>query len=392
MKRPLTHSFPMKVFAFLLSVVCFVTGFCSTGVIAAMTTFRGYGADRVEVVTDKLLEDYYARYFHLILERYRAGGEPEATEYADRVGIYYTVEDAAGDTLATNFLGQKYRVKIQQLIARDTQISVNDSSQAEEDPLSDLPLREEGENDPGVSSFPGDGTESGEEKTVTARLYVTIYGVGTPRTPNWQEGMRLVEIGWELRYTALAALFISFVLLVILLIYLFSAAGRRKDRDEPVCNFADRIPLELYTAFYVGLAVAAAAAAVGLYRALGQLDLLLWLAILVVGATLTFIFAVFYFLSIATRIKTGRFWKNTVVYWLFSLLKKLFARMKRLYFRADLVPRVAAVTALISLGDLVAAVVVSILTRMPLWAIFMGLQLILTVPYFIWIAASVERV
>ncbi len=124
----------------------------------------------------------------------------------------------------------------------------------------------------------------------------------------WVWMFRLVEKYWNL---FLAALVASVLLGVADFIVLCCMAGHRKGREEIVLNWADRIPFDLYAA--VLLVAAITLLALCLEFAFWNFDLfanVLGMAGMVAAAML----ALAVVLSFATRVKVGKWWRNTVIY------------------------------------------------------------------------------
>lgn len=130
---------------------------------------------------------------------------------------------------------------------------------------------------------------------------------------------RIYEFLYPLRNQIIWICALSAVFFLIDLIFLLCAAGHRKGTEEVVRNHQDKIPLDLY--------LTAAAVAGG------------WLLSVMFGDTwintpvdviLYFILVLIFFLiclatvmTLATRIKYGKFWRNTIIYRLIKLLGKI---------------------------------------------------------------------
>jgi Signal transduction histidine kinase len=109
-----------------------------------------------------------------------------------------------------------------------------------------------------------------------------------------------------LRY-ALIAFAVGTVLLVIALgIFLLIVAGHRKDTDEIIPSFIDRIPIEALFFICVMIVIAM----LFIYNELYYLEIL----ILIVAIIFYFI-AVTFIMSVAVRIKLRTFWKNSIIYY-----------------------------------------------------------------------------
>ncbi len=124
---------------------------------------------------------------------------------------------------------------------------------------------------------------------------------------HWVRLFQMVETYWNLLLAALAA---SVLLGVADFVVLCCMAGHRKGREEIVLNWADRIPFDLYAA--VLLVAAITLLAMCFEFAFGTLDLfanVLGMAGVLAAAMLVLAIA----LSFVTRVKAGKWWRNTVV-------------------------------------------------------------------------------
>ena len=122
-------------------------------------------------------------------------------------------------------------------------------------------------------------------------------------------------------------LFIALILACF--IFLFCSAGHRKGETEPRLNLVDRIPLDLYAAAVVMACVGIfafwtnrffygdAMYIVRVYNYSIGIQLVL-LALTLVGVFFGLILALL--LSFATRVKCGKWWRNTVIYRVLRLI------------------------------------------------------------------------
>ena len=112
------------------------------------------------------------------------------------------------------------------------------------------------------------------------------------------------------------------------LVFLLCAAGHREGSEGIVPNHQDRIPLDLY------LAGAMLLAFIGVqviyeniyFHGFGDIPQTILACIVLLGV---FLLALATLMTLATRIKLGRWWRNTVTYRIFSWLIRLLRRMSR---------------------------------------------------------------
>lgn len=137
---------------------------------------------------------------------------------------------------------------------------------------------------------------------------------------------RMFSQVYSLRYFLIAFAAFAGIAAVVLLVFMLNAAGHRKGHDEVVLNAQDKIPFDLYT---LGIAVlvygllninTSVPFTLSTYQqyflqgALGIMALLLMLALL---------------LTLATRVKAGRWWRNTVIYRVLKLVFKVLRAVGR---------------------------------------------------------------
>lgn len=114
---------------------------------------------------------------------------------------------------------------------------------------------------------------------------------------------------------------ISILLMVLTFVFLVSAAGHRKGVDGVVLTLFDRIPFDILTVAV--LAVEACFLVLGLlgldtqifqsaYACIGLYSLL--------GSIMT-TSAILYALSFCVRVKAGKWWRNSVCYWVYSKIR-----------------------------------------------------------------------
>lgn len=168
--------------------------------------------------------------------------------------------------------------------------------------------------------------------------------------------MTLTRIIWNVSTFCGASAYVGtlcILLALACLIFLFCAAGHRKRETEPRLNQLDRIPLDLYAAAVVG-------ASILLIFVIG--DVLRWNMPSGYAAIMQMVF-IFAFigcasfglvlallLSFATRVKCGKWWRNTVIY---CVLRLIWRAVKAVWHGIGRLGRMIPIvwrTALIMLG------------------------------------------
>lgn len=122
---------------------------------------------------------------------------------------------------------------------------------------------------------------------------------------------KLISLAYGLRYWILLILVAAFVSLVLGFVFLMCAAGHRKGKSEVQSGWGTKVPFDLLTV----------ASAFGVYAcvALGIESTYYWEPFLFVIIPLVYVVGVSIVLgwcmSLALRLKLGRFWKDTVICW-----------------------------------------------------------------------------
>ncbi len=162
------------------------------------------------------------------------------------------------------------------------------------------------------------------EYTPVTRIYIAV-GLFVSDTPTVTDDVfaatKIVDITAKYANFYPVVCAISGIILIVLLIWLCCASGYRKGSDTPSPIWFDKIPFELFIA-------AGVVAANALYAGYLYCAYYIWrsgLRMFTLAATAAILLAVFVFIpltlmTLATRIKTGTFWKYSVVGFVFRLM------------------------------------------------------------------------
>lgn len=121
---------------------------------------------------------------------------------------------------------------------------------------------------------------------------------------------------------AIAALCVA----LVMFIFLLCAAGHKAGVEGIRLNWADKIPFDLYLALVVALCILLAAIASSAQPEIPQSAFLLLLCAVVPAALLLGLAPV---LSFATRAKAGKWWKNTVIFYVLRLVWRVLRKLGR---------------------------------------------------------------
>lgn len=132
------------------------------------------------------------------------------------------------------------------------------------------------------------------------------------------EAHTLFELIFDLRYAVIALFVISIVVLLVLFIFLMCSAGRRAGHPGPHLNFFDRIPFDLFTAaMFFAVAFAALIIDELSYSVSlpgGTDSTILIVTLISLGITAAILLLTWYCTTFAARVKSGKWWRNTVIF------------------------------------------------------------------------------
>ncbi len=122
----------------------------------------------------------------------------------------------------------------------------------------------------------------------------------------------LVEFGYGFRYGIYVILFVSLAFSIFFFVFLINAAGHRRNTDEIVMTWIDRMPFDVY----IGFAYLAEAA---LFLSMIQISyhnielpgVILFVTLLIAAGWVLLLSL----LTFAVRVKRGKWWQNTVIWW-----------------------------------------------------------------------------
>ena len=116
------------------------------------------------------------------------------------------------------------------------------------------------------------------------------------------------QLLFNMRYWLIAIAIVSFILVVVLGLFLLFAAGHRKDTDEITLSSIDRVPLDLLAVICIGIcAIFASVITYSPYINFEDIFIVLFFTVL-------YFTSVVFIMSVAVRIKTKTLLKNTLIY------------------------------------------------------------------------------
>ncbi len=325
----LTHSLPAKILAIFLLLLVLIGTTLSAAVIAAdayLGVYTGdYAARRQELREDALREIAYT-----MLRDFRYGKDLDLL-YADASFFYSVVCEETGEVLFASPITDdvEFSVSVTRAYADEPLGWTAATDTAKTDAPSETTRPVEGEADLTVATtavtlievFPADEPTADEPEAENFTYTVTLYAKKTlpeEATDRFALLNRLLDFIYRFRYGAIALSAVGVLLFFTLLIFLYCSAGHRRGEDEARENFFDRIPFDLFTVLIGGAVIALGYLVMQCLYAVSSSEIL-WLAFAAAGCVLTFLLCLFYTMSIATRVKTGRLFRNTVLWRVLAL-------------------------------------------------------------------------
>lgn len=169
---------------------------------------------------------------------------------------------------------------------------------------------------PATATSSGADTESTNGLTRVEISVTLVEGIGDMISAGLYAG----RMAWEMRYGVYLAAVISLVITVLSWAFLCSGAGRRAGSDEVHLRFPSRIPLDLSAVLLCALTAGMAALAARLPVTDPQLVWPLGTSVCIFGGFIALMIIEWIPVSIAARIKAGKWWENTLIFMILRLI------------------------------------------------------------------------
>lgn len=153
-------------------------------------------------------------------------------------------------------------------------------------------------------------------------------------------------IGYGLRYGVYAILLLSLAAGLLCFVFLLCAAGHRRGTDEIVLTWADRIPFDVFLAV-IGTPMMVVVVS-GMYSVANFVSMIPAMAGLLLILLCEGWMLLFGILSFATRVKHGKWWENTVCWW---ILSRVYRFVKLIGENISLLWKVLIVIGVLSLAE-----------------------------------------
>ena len=341
----LTHSLPVKIAAIFLLLLVLIGTTLSAAIVAAdayLGVYTGdYTAKRQELREDALQEIAYT-----MLRDFRYGKDLDLL-YADTSFFYSVVCEETGEVLFASPRIDDYAFSVSATRTYADEPfgwATAGTDAAETNTPQETAAPAEAAADFTVATTavtlapasPADEPAADEPEAENFTYTVTLYAKKTMpagATDRFALLTRLLDFTYRMRYGAVALAAVGVLLFFTLLIFLYCSAGHRRGEDAARENPLDRIPFDLFTVLVGGAAAVVVYIVAAALFALREEEVL-WLLLAGIGCVLVFLLFLLYTMSIATRIKTGRLFKNTVIWRVLAFcgraLRRLFSLLGKI--------------------------------------------------------------
>ena len=201
--------------------------------------------------------------------------------------------------------------------------------------------------------------------------------------------LKASELLYPIRYGIIFIGAASVLCFILLLVFLYSAAGRGEDGEIRLSPF-DRIPFDLFTFAAAGVS-AASLLLIGRYFASTEM-----LVITALILSVDYFIILFYTMSFAVRIKTGTLIKNSIIYKALRLIgrgiKKLFGFIGFLFKNLSLVKKTVLICLIVLMFDLLATLFCVSQDIFGVYVIFAGINAALIAGLIILTAVQLQRI
>lgn len=316
--KKLTGSNAAKTAAVILSFATAVISVVCVFSVAFMYSERFY-TKSLEQIKEEKYEDILYKAANNIADAY---SEQDTYRLKDYSTLYYTITDSESvETLFNTFENQKYIGKAF---------------------FDDMPIK---------AVYDENSTESENTEKAVNNIDITVYAAENyPLSYTSLFYLKASELLYPLRYGIIFIGFLSLLSFVLLLVFLFTAAGRRADGVVRLSS-ADKIPFDLLSVAVFLIAILSLRL---LSENFGSMELVAVKGALIFSAD--YFIALFYLMSFATRIKTETLIKNNIIYKVLKFvgknLKKFFRFIGFIFKNLSLVKKTLLVCAAVIAFDL----------------------------------------
>ena len=320
----LTHSLPAKILAVFLLLLVLIGTTLSAAVIAA-DAYLGVYTGEYTTRRQELRENALHELAYTVLRDFRYGKDLDLL-YADASFFYSVVCEETGEVLFASPITDDVEFSVSMTRAYADEplgwTAATDAAETNAPPETVKPIEGEADFTVATTTVTLETTSPVDEPSAENFTYtVTLYAKKTipeEATDRFALLNRLLDFVYRFRYGAIVLSAVGVLLFFTLLIFLYCSAGHRRGEDEARENFFDRIPFDLFTVLIGGAVIALGYLVMQCLYAVSSSEIL-WLVFAAAGCVLIFLLCLFYTMSIATRVKTGRLFRNTVLWRVLAL-------------------------------------------------------------------------
>ena len=335
----LTHSLPAKILAVFLLLLVLIGTALSAAVIAA-DAYLGVYTGEYTTRRQELRENALRELAYTVLRDFRYGKDLDLL-YADASFFYSVVCEETGEVLFASPITDDVEFSVSMTRAYADEplgwTAATDAAETNAPPETVKPIEGEADFTVATTTVTLETTSPVDEPSAENFTYtVTLYAKKTipeEATDRFALLNRLLDFVYRFRYGAIVLSAVGILLFFTLLIFLYCSAGHRRGEDEARENFFDRIPFDLFTVLIGGAVIALGYLVMQCLYAVSSSEII-WLVFAAAGCVLIFLLCLFYTMSIATRVKTGRLFRNTVLWRVLALcgraLRGLFALLGKI--------------------------------------------------------------
>lgn len=316
----------IKILAVTLSFIVFFTMLVSVAGSVIMLFCDFYTRDFV-VLEQNIMENLARDEMFYLTERY-SGSKYNVESYYEDKNILYHIENTHTGEVTSNFSGQEYIASYSTTEYIYRYINKLDGSIYDNDAVG---------YDYENKHYYHYATNI-EVYETTQKAEFTIY---IPRDMQFTDRFflvdKLINIGYNNRYTFVFLAVLSLALSIVVYSYLFISVGHRSDTKYIKVAMFNDIPADILSAIiflicFVGIWLLSELYGLVLTVALGSLILI----------ALYFV-VLWYLMSITVQAKAKKLFRHTFLYWLFKQLKKIGCVVKHIYKNFATVYKVAMV-------------------------------------------------
>ena len=316
----------IKILAVTLSFIVFFTMLVSVAGSVIMLFCDFYTRD-FAVLEQNIMENLACDEMFYLTERY-SGSKYNVESYYEDKNILYHIENTHTGEITSNFSGQEYIAAYSTTEYIYRYINKLDGSIYDNDAVG---------YDYENKHYYHYATNI-EVYETTQKAEFTIY---IPRDMQFTDRFflvdKLINIGYNNRYTFVFLAVLSLALSIVVYSYLFISVGHRSDTKDIKVAMLNDIPADILSIIiflicFVGIWLLSELYGLVLTVALGSLILI----------ALYFV-VLWYLMSITVQAKAKKLFRHTFLYWLFKQLKKIGGVVKHIYKNFATVYKVAMV-------------------------------------------------